>query len=77
MSTWKPKVWRVNGLWLCSYYRNSPSTAAAGRTPIKAYESWKWKEYQKYLPLGAAARTARYAAVTQRRNEGENHGKDT
>ena len=56
MTHWKPKIWRVNGLWLCSYYRNSPSTAAAGRTPTKAYNSWKWKEHQKYLPLGAAAK---------------------
>ena len=46
MIPWKPKIWRVNGVWFCSYYRNSPSTAATGDTPRNAYVAWKWRQVQ-------------------------------
>lgn len=60
MSAWKPKIWKSEELWYCSYYRRTWAGAYYGLTPSQAYDSWKWRDelYQMvlkewYPPLGA------------------------
>jgi len=46
MNVWKPRIWKSCGVWYCSYYRNSIAEAYRGSTPVRAYEAWKWRNWQ-------------------------------
>lgn len=51
MNVWKPKIWKSEGLWYCSYYRNSSVGAYHGLTLSQAYAAWKWRDELRRIIL--------------------------
>ena len=39
----KPRIWRRDGWWYCSYYQRTRIETYRGKTPYLAWYSWKYK----------------------------------
>ncbi len=39
----KPKIWRKDGWWHCSYYPKASIETARGKTPYLAWYVWKYR----------------------------------